>query len=322
MWRNGPFSHLARLEVPRAAVPHGFRFSATGRRFGGLLSATVLCGSLLGVSGNHRDEDPVVADLIMSGQLRFTGAGASYALGPGQICIRDTKASWKFECASATRFRMIAIPRSAMLTRMSSPTAFKPAHVSDVSSSEIRLFLNFVEAIERSSEELARSTAAQGLALDACASLFAGLLAKSSASTLDDHQEALTAGARNVVENNLDDPDLSPKMIAQLLGVSLRTLHRHFAKTDESIMTFARRRRLEKACEQLMRAAGPTAISDVAARWHFSDASHFTRTFKSFYGTTPAAYVRNKGDGPQGRRDGSEGCRRGDDTGQGDQRGR
>lgn len=108
------------------------------------------------------------------------------------------------------------------------------------------------------------------------------------------HQD-LTAAAKNVIENNLDAPDLSPEMIARTLKVSLRTLHRHFAKTGEPVMAFTRRRRMQEAHDDLVRSKRATAVSEVAARWRFSDASHFIRSFKSHYGMTPAAYLRNNG---------------------------
>ncbi|WP_260334114.1 helix-turn-helix domain-containing protein [Streptomyces beigongshangae] len=98
--------------------------------------------------------------------------------------------------------------------------------------------------------------------------------------------------ARNVIEENLGDPDLSPALIARTLGVSLRTLHRAFSMSDDSVMSFARRRRLERAHGDLVRADNPAGISEIAARWHFSDASHFIRNYKSFYGATPAAHLR------------------------------
>ncbi|AWW35891.1 helix-turn-helix domain-containing protein [Streptomyces cadmiisoli] len=110
---------------------------------------------------------------------------------------------------------------------------------------------------------------------------------------LSGRRAAMVRAAKDAIETNLDKRDLSPAMVARLLGVSLRTLHRSFAASDDSIMSFARRRRLEEAHDDLIRSGATTGISEIAARWHFSDASHFIRHFKSVYGTTPAAYLRN-----------------------------
>ncbi|MFD8716636.1 helix-turn-helix transcriptional regulator [Streptomyces sp. NPDC059629] len=128
---------------------------------------------------------------------------------------------------------------------------------------------------------------------DACASLFAGLLTETPVSTPSDPRQGLIVSAKDLVEKNIEDSDLSPEVVARLLGVSPRTLHRHFAKTGESMMAFTRRRRLQKAHDDLLRSGSGRSLSDIAARWHFSDASHFIRAFKYFYGTTPAAYLRN-----------------------------
>ncbi|TDD46016.1 AraC family transcriptional regulator [Nonomuraea terrae] len=39
-------------------------------------------------------------------------------------------------------------------------------------------------------------------------------------------------------------------------------------------------------------ASSRPAVSELAARWHFTDGSHFTRTFKQRYGETPTQYAR------------------------------
>ena len=53
--------------------------------------------------------------------------------------------------------------------------------------------------------------------------------------------------------------------------------------------------RLDQAHEQL-RAASPgdgTTITDVAARWGFTDASRFSARYRSSYGELPSHTLRN-----------------------------
>ena len=38
-------------------------------------------------------------------------------------------------------------------------------------------------------------------------------------------------------------------------------------------------------------ATSGTSISEVAARWHFADSGHFSRTFKKQHSLTPTAYA-------------------------------
>ncbi|WP_432041612.1 helix-turn-helix domain-containing protein [Streptomyces cadmiisoli] len=294
-WEGGPLAHLTRLSIPNQSAYPGFKFSARGHLFDGLLSVKVYCDSLAGTSGNYLDQDPVVADLVTSGRIVFTGKEGSHTVTPGRICIRDTKASWEFSCAPATHVRVVRIPRHLVFSRIGSTRVLNQAYLSDVTAPEVRFLVNFLESIEKSSTELERSTSAQSIALDACATVFSGMLSDNSVSGIQDHPNATVRAAKNVIERNLDRNDLSPALIAQMVGVSLRTLHRSFAESDDSIMAFARRRRLEKAHGELVRMGSTAKVSEIAARWQFSDASHFIRQFKAFYGATPAAYLRNYG---------------------------
>ncbi|MEU6816037.1 AraC family transcriptional regulator [Streptomyces sp. NPDC046860] len=238
-----------------------------------------------------------MADLVTAGKITFRGRRETYTVTPGRICIRDTKASWEFSCAPATRVRVVRIPRHLVLSHAASPKDLGRAHLSDVTAPEVRFLLNFLEAIEKSSAELSGSASARKIALDASAALFSGLLSGRPDPGFRDHQNVVLVAAKNAVERNLDRHDLSPAVVAKLVGVSLRTLHRSFAESDESLMAFVRRQRLQKAHGELVRLGRQASVSEIAARWHFSDASHFIRNFKSLYGSTPAAYLRNLGDG-------------------------
>jgi AraC-like DNA-binding protein len=82
---------------------------------------------------------------------------------------------------------------------------------------------------------------------------------------------------------------LSPASLAGEFHVSTRTLQWAFAADGESAAGYIRRRRLEEAGCVL--ATSGTSISEVAARWHFADSGHFSRTFKKQHGLTPTAYA-------------------------------
>ncbi|MFD9039679.1 AraC family transcriptional regulator [Streptomyces bottropensis] len=306
-WRVGPLSHLTHLQISEPA-PHGFRVSARGHHFGDLLSIDFRSDALTGVSGRNLDRDPIVADLVVSGRLDFRREGRRYPVLPGQICIRDTRFTWRFSCAPATRVRVVSIPRHALTARIGSPKRLDRAHIEDAGSPEVGLFVHFLEALEKSRDDLDRSAWARSIALDSCATLLAGILATPqetrSGTGANGHREATLRAAMHAIETHLDRPDLSPELIARALGVSLRTLHRSFSGSSDSVMSFARRLRLQGAHDDLVRAGGTAGVSEIAARWNFSDASHFIRNFREFYGTTPAAYVLARGHRDRHRRHG------------------
>ncbi|SHM84001.1 helix-turn-helix domain-containing protein [Actinacidiphila paucisporea] len=80
--------------------------------------------------------------------------------------------------------------------------------------------------------------------------------------------------------------------VAAHLHVSVRTLQRAFAGLDESFSAYIRSRRLEEAAEALTAAGSRLSVSEAAARWHFTDGSHFIRAFKKQYHATPAQFAR------------------------------
>lgn len=97
--------------------------------------------------------------------------------------------------------------------------------------------------------------------------------------------------ARQYIAENIADPQLSPTMVADTLGVSLRYLQVLFRVEGTSPSRSIQEQRLERAARLLKdpRHARRT-ITDIAFGVGFKDASHFTRAFKNHYGTGPRAY--------------------------------
>ncbi len=94
------------------------------------------------------------------------------------------------------------------------------------------------------------------------------------------------------IELRLGDPALHPSDIARAQGVSRRYLdgvmNEQFGR---SLAAHIRQRRLERAASELL-ARPEDGVFEVAARWGFRDASHFTRLFRGYHALTPAAYRR------------------------------
>jgi AraC-like DNA-binding protein len=103
---------------------------------------------------------------------------------------------------------------------------------------------------------------------------------------------ALAQAAKDLADARLTDAELSPATVAAHLHVSVRTLQRAFASLDESFSAYIRRRRLEEAAQTLTATGSRLTVSEAAARWHFTDSSHFIRAFKKQYQATPAQFAR------------------------------
>lgn len=101
-------------------------------------------------------------------------------------------------------------------------------------------------------------------------------------------RRALLARVKDHILANLYDPDLSPARIAAAFRFSPRYLHRLFDGLDFTVGEWIRRRRLLAAKTALAcRANDGITITEIAMRFGFSDASHFSHAFKQEFGLSP-----------------------------------
>ena len=96
---------------------------------------------------------------------------------------------------------------------------------------------------------------------------------------------------RNIIEQNLTDPCLSPALIADFCGISTRQLHRLFKGEGVSFGEWVRTRRLSEARRQLAnKHFSDHSIIQIAFHWGFNDAAHFSRSFRQEFGLSPRQY--------------------------------
>ena len=97
--------------------------------------------------------------------------------------------------------------------------------------------------------------------------------------------------AKAFIEKHLDSSLLDTELVARSVGLSARQLNRIFEKEETSVSRFIWNRRLERAREDLM---NPTLrqiqVAEIAFRWGFASAAHFSRVYRQRYGLPPAAH--------------------------------
>ncbi len=101
----------------------------------------------------------------------------------------------------------------------------------------------------------------------------------------------LAARIESFISAHLDDPALGPAEIAADAHISVRHLHRLFAKNGRTVSDWIRERRLQacrgdlsdpRMCHQ--------SITDIAFAWGFSDSAHFSRSFRKSFGVSPREF--------------------------------
>lgn len=103
--------------------------------------------------------------------------------------------------------------------------------------------------------------------------------------------EAVLLAARRWIEERLHDPELGITMIAAAQHISVSYLQKLFAADGHSVSGWIRERRCERCRRDLADPAErATPISQIAERWGFTSAAHFSRVFLKSFGLSPRDY--------------------------------
>jgi AraC-like DNA-binding protein len=95
--------------------------------------------------------------------------------------------------------------------------------------------------------------------------------------------------ARRLIVRHLQDPDLAPATVADLLGISVRHLHMLFEAAERSFSQTVTDERLNQS-RQLMRAAPERLIADIASACGFESLATYYRVFNAAYGMAPGDF--------------------------------
>ncbi|MFG1608419.1 helix-turn-helix transcriptional regulator [Actinoplanes sp. NPDC049265] len=236
-------------------------------------------------------EDQVQLWAVHRGRWTLAGPGAT--VPGGGFLLRPGGRRSGFEVGRHTAAQVLRLPRDLLESLLGGRTVTGP-----VTSAEVRVLLAHVGAVHDTLGELT----APGVraAHDALIELVRAVAAGRFDDTEPRLAHALVRAAKDLADARLTDPALAPALLAGALHVSVRTLHRAFAAGGESVSGYIRARRLEQARLAL---SGPASVTQVAARWHFADGSHFGKAFKRRYGRTPTDYqrsLRSAGEDPAG----------------------
>jgi AraC-like DNA-binding protein len=108
-------------------------------------------------------------------------------------------------------------------------------------------------------------------------------------------RQALLDRVKAAIEERLGDPDLTPQAIADRHHISVRYLHVLFQQQGTTVNGWVREHRLEAAGRDLARPdAHRRSVAGVAARWGFSNSSHFSRAFREVYGMSPMQWRKRR----------------------------
>lgn len=204
---------------------------------------------------------------------------------PGEMALYDTGRPYDLRLDGNWRCSVMTIPRDAL--------ALPWSRLVDVMRRALPAAAGPGLVLAQLIETAVSGPADQHLG-EAGVHLLAGALATQVPEGPDD--DAVRAAVRAWVRAHAADPGLTHDAVARAHHMSPRTLHRVFAGADQSVSALIRDTRLAGVRADLADPAlGRRSIMAIAARWGFSDQAHLTRSFRSAFGTTPAAFRRAAG---------------------------
>lgn len=272
--------------------PSGFGATVRRRYLGDVILVDCSCDPCAGVRRSSEiartDGDYLVMLMTLQGSEVVAQNGRQSELGPGSVVVWDSETPAEFYVRTPLVKRSLLVPKPA-LAEVGARGSLLTGSVLDASAPAVTLLAGYLDALSATIDDL--PLGAVPAARNATIELLAAAL--QSPSVPADGALATRAAAEAFVERRLRDPSLSPAVVAAGVGVSLRSLHRCFEDSADSVAGFIRRRRLARARDDL--AAGQT-VGQVARRWQFSDPSHFSRAFKRQFGVSPRDLVG--ADGP------------------------
>lgn len=234
-----------------------------------------------------QSSDPVFycAFQIAGGSL-FEQGGNQAAVSPGDIVLIDSSSPFKILSPGLSQQISLILPRPVIERALSInkiETGIKISSSTHIARLAQKLL---IEASLYENLEAEESAAI----IDSLASLIRSSVLK-SVSNIDQHAKVLIA-VFEFVRENIDRPGLTAPMVANAIGVSVRSLYRAFASSSETLSGYVKAQRLKMCAEYIAEYNGQVSLTEVSYKYGFSSPSYFSTAFKEQYGVTPSKFKK------------------------------
>jgi AraC-like DNA-binding protein len=286
-------THLAFDVHETHRTPGQFQGVVARRAFGDLMLVDCAASPFLGhrsrgVMGTQRDEQQdeniLGFQFVRSGVELVREGDRKLALNRGDIVLWDGLEPTDIEIVKPFYKRTLIFPRDRVLALC--PRLGEQASLPRLTGSgPARLLVRYMNSLAHELPWL--EPAAAAAAANAALELLRAAIEPNLPTDRSASRTAIRAEIRRYVRAHLQDPLLGPTTIASVHAMSVRALHALFQDAETSVAGLVRSERLARCMEDLQRPNGGS-VTDIAFRWGFCDAAHFSRVFKRTFRVTPS----------------------------------
>jgi AraC-like DNA-binding protein len=225
--------------------------------------------------------------VVLSGAMAIEQRGQTMTFEPGDVAVVDPLHPFNESFREPTRLSVLRVPKSALRER-GLRHRFAAIYRPDPASADVgavrACVLNLTSQAGKVSEPLLARLG------DQCLDLMDVLVNDRDALVSGRASGVTVQRDKQAIARRIGDPKLSVVSLAADLNISTSCLTRTLRAAGLSPMRYAWSLRLEHAT-QLLAGAPRGAIQEIAYRFGFASAAHFSRSFKERYGMTPRAYA-------------------------------
>jgi AraC-like DNA-binding protein len=277
-------------------APQAFRYSRSEKLLGdlsfvsGMMTKVMFTRTARDVVGAECDDNMKLV-VPLAGSVVFRQNKREALVKPGQFYLDDAARPYEKRVIDSLTYLTVNFPRDAVASRLGGlDSILAIGFGTELPHSRLaRDFLLSIATVWDSIEE----TSAAHLSSVASDLIMAALWERCNPTGTPQsvYRSAQFQQARAFIYAHLDDPRLSPSMIATALGVSTRYLRYLFSERRFSYRRYVLAERLARCAKDLgdPRLAHRT-ITAVAYSWAFFDGAHFSRAFKAAFEMSPRAY--------------------------------
>jgi len=225
----------------------------------------------------------------LDGVRRYSQAGEAAVLSKGDTTLIDSGLPWSSDCAGDCARLYLRVPQlliESLIGDVKIPHATRIPGAEGLGTTLFHLATSlYQQAGALTPDEGAAGMEAYLKILSAC------LGAPRKAHGRDRPGKEPLARVLQYINHHLTEGTLCPTEIASAVGISVRHLHRLFARRGSSVTDWIRVQRLEHCWKDLCDPRSrEKSITEIAFFWGFNDSAHFSHSFKKHFGICARGY--------------------------------